>query len=677
MGKKLFKSITDLGMKPKGDESRTPARVKHDELIVDESAAFPDPLEFDDREAEELSQEISQTLTATQERAAKYAKPTVEFEEIAAADDTSYLKMMAEQTGMRYLDLSSYGRPPDELIQMLEAEQAKSLGVIPVYEREDGVVVFAVSDPSNPMITDDLHAIIDQEIEAVIAVEGEIAERIEQYYGMGEESLDSLVAQVEEIDSAGIVRSGSQVEEFDLTDLDSERLNDAPVIKFVNLLLLKAISERASDIHIEPFPNLIRIRYRVDGILKEIPSPKRSMLSGIVSRIKVMAMMNITENRLPLDGRVKLVIEGREVDLRVSTVPTVHGEAVVMRVLDKSMMMIGISQIGMTDELLERYNRHIMKPNGIVLVTGPTGCGKTTTLYAALNEINDPGEKLITVEDPVEYELKGITQININETVGLTFSKCLRAILRHDPDRVLVGEIRDVETAQIAVQAALTGHLVFSTLHTNSAAATMTRLIDMGVKPFLITSSVEAIVSQRLVRTICSNCRVPYTPNETELSDFALTPEEITDQQFFYGEGCADCGHSGYRGRMGLFELLEINDEMRELILDQGSTDELQEMSQRNGMTTMRQDGWLKISLGLTSFEEVARETPKDSAFEPYRPESEDIAEEQAETSGESKEAKPPIEKKATPKLDDQRMAVEGEAGARIYEVGDAQKTAS
>jgi type II secretory ATPase GspE/PulE/Tfp pilus assembly ATPase PilB-like protein len=362
-------------------------------------------------------------------------------------------------------------------------------------------------------------------------------------------------------------------------------------------------------LHIEPFAGQLRIRYRVDGVLREIPSPPKSLQLGLLSRLKVMATLNISESRRPQDGRIRLNIEGREVDLRVACVPTVHGESIVMRVLDKSAMMIGISQLGMQKEVLEPYLKRARKPNGIVLVTGPTGSGKTTTLYATLKEIFDPGSKFITTEDPVEFELPGIVQVNINARVGLTFAACLRSILRQDPDVILVGEIRDVETAQIAIQAALTGHLVMSTLHTNSAAATITRLVDMGVEPFLLTSTLEAIIGQRLVRTICPSCKSPYFPTDEELSEFGVTRDEVEGLEFMQGRGCDDCNFSGYKGRMGLFEMMEVTESIKELILQRATTDDIHAMAVHEGMVTLRQDGWLKICLGLTSFEEVTRHT--------------------------------------------------------------------
>ncbi len=632
-------------------------------------SAFPQ--EYFIADDQKLSEAINRRLAISQDSAAKVGESGIDLNSFTAVDG-DYLQSLSEQTGFRLLNLADQKRPTNDVVRLLTAEQAKRLMAVPVGLNEEGVVIIAIADPPNTTVTDDLHAIVGREIEPVIAAAHDIKERIEQYYGLGDETLDDIVAKDEEPEEV-MATANTGVTEVDLTDVNA-LINAPPVIKLVNALLAKAVHERASDIHIEPFANVIRIRYRVDGVLREIPSPPRNMLSGLVSRIKVLANMNISESRLPQDGRVKLVVEGREVDLRCSTMPTSHGEAIVMRVLDKNMMMIGISQIGMSEEMLSRFMKHLEKPNGIVLVTGPTGCGKTTTLYAALAEIKDPGDKLITVEDPVEYELPGIVQVNINENVGLTFAKALRSILRQDPDTVLVGEIRDVETAQIAVQASLTGHLVFSTLHTNSAAATVTRLVDMGVEPFLITSSVQAVIGQRLVRTVCPTCRVPYRPTPDELEEFEVTAEDIRDKTFYHGEGCHDCGHSGYKGRMGIFELLEITDEIRDMILDHAGTDEIQEVAHRNGMITMRKDGWLKVCLGLTTFEEVARETPRDSVHKAYEEssgesEGESVAGATAESpkplaqSSGSSTLEPP-----KPQLTVAGTSVENEAAARVLD---------
>ncbi|HRR31920.1 MAG TPA: type II secretion system ATPase GspE [Candidatus Sumerlaeia bacterium] len=520
------------------------------------------------------------------------------------------LQILSKQAGLPYVHLNDYKVGGPEILKLIPAQLARTYKVFPLRFEPDGSLLLAISDPLNITIVDDLRLLLEKNITPVVAGEDDIMDNIDLYYGMGDETIEKMVEEFEKEDTGTIelVSAG----EMDLSDL--ERIaNEPPVIKLVNLLLIQAIKDRASDLHVEPFGGMLRIRYRVDGVLREIPSPPKSLQLGLCSRLKVMANLNISETRLPQDGRIRLTIQGREVDLRISTVPTVHGESIVMRILDKSMMMLGVSQIGMTKEVMERFLKIIHKPNGIVLCTGPTGCGKTTTLYSALNEINNPEDKIITTEDPVEYEVPGIIQINVNAKVGLTFAACLRSILRQDPDIILVGEIRDLETAQTAIQASLTGHLVFSTLHTNSAAGTITRLVDMGVEPFLITSTLEAVVGQRLVRTICPNCKRPYMPSAQELEDFGVLPEEVADVEFFKGIGCDDCSYTGYKGRMGIFELLEITEEIRDLILRRASTDEIQAMALHQGMSTMRQDGWLKICLGMTTFDEVARQTPQES----------------------------------------------------------------
>jgi type II secretion system protein E len=499
---------------------------------------------------------------------------------------------------------------------MIPSDLVRSWKVFPVkFEKETGTLTVAISDPLNVRVVDDLRMMMNtadvREIEAVVAKEDEITDYINIYYGVGDQTLDQVVEGLDSGDQdAGITGGGAGA--IDLSDLGKIQAQE-PIIRFCNLLILQAVKERASDIHIEPFSGVLRIRYRTDGMLREIPSPPKSWQAGVLSRLKVMSVMDIAETRRPQDGRIKLVIDGREVDCRVSSLPVVHGECIAMRLLDKSAMMVGVSQIGMTDAVLEKFMRLVQRPNGIMLVTGPTGSGKTTTLYAALNEINEPTEKIITTEDPVEYQLEGLVQVNINPKVGLTFARCLRAILRQDPDVILVGEIRDSETAQIAIQASLTGHLVFSTLHTNSAAATISRLIDMGVEPFLITSTLAGIIAQRLVRMTCARCRAPYKPTAEELAEFGTTPEEVGDITFMKGRGCDECHGTGYKGRIGIFELLEVTEEIQNFILNQGTTDEIHDTAVEQGMTTMRQDGWLKICLGVTTFEEVAKHTPKEN----------------------------------------------------------------
>ena len=400
------------------------------------------------------------------------------------------------------------------------------------------------------------------------------------------------------------------LEEEDEDFGDLERIaNEAPIIKLVSLLLLQAIKDRASDLHLEPFENSFRIRYRVDGTLHETMPPPRHLQTAIVSRLKVMAQMNIAERRLPQDGRIPLSMADREIDLRVSSLPTVNGESIVMRILDKTMMKMGLEQIGLLEDTLDVFEDLIKNPNGIILVTGPTGCGKTTTLYAALDRIYNPTLKIITTENPVEYQLDGVVQVNINASVGLTFASCLRSILRQDPDVIMVGEIRDLETAQIAIESALTGHLVLSTLHTNDAPSAVTRLVDMDVEPFLVTSSVIGVVAQRLVRTICSNCKEKYQPKEELFLEMEKSPEDVKGLSFYRGRGCVECNYSGYRGRIGIFELFRMSEKIYDLVLKKEPSSAIRRQARAEGMRTLREDGWEKITMGLTTLEEVVRGT--------------------------------------------------------------------
>lgn len=532
-----------------------------------------------------------------------------------AESSQDMLRALTEKVGLPYRDIKDYkleeGEKMDRLTSFIPGSTARELRVFPVDETTDDppVLTVAIADPLDITIVDNLRLMLpEHEIEAVVIDEQDIIDAIDTYYGIGDEDIDEVIQELNiqdtgKTDDIGGTRSGE-------VQIDLEELASAPpVIKLVNLILIRAIKDRASDLHIEPFGGIVRIRYRVDGVLREIPSPPKSLQLGMMTRLKVMASLNISESRRPQDGRIRLNVEGREVDLRVACVPTVHGESIVMRVLDKSAMMIGIEQLGFQEDVLKAFLKRCRKPNGIVLVTGPTGSGKTTTLYATLREVFESGEKFITTEDPVEFELPGIVQVNINSKVGLTFAACLRAILRQDPDTILVGEIRDVETAQISIQAALTGHLVLSTLHTNSAAATITRLVDMGIQPFLLTSTMEAIVGQRLLRTICPTCKAPYFPTDEELEDFGVERDEVEDITFYQGRGCDDCNFSGYKGRIGIYEVMEVSESIKELIIQGATTDDIHAMAVHEGMVTLRQDGWLKICLGVTTFEEVTKHT--------------------------------------------------------------------
>lgn len=557
-------------------------------------------------------------LPLTPDEAGGRIKPGDRLPGLEVSQETDMLQLLSDQAGLRYVRLSDYPKATitPELLHTIPSELARSWKIFPIEMRsQESTIVIAISDPLNVRVVDDLRLFLQsdkvQHIEAVVANEEEIVDYINLFYGVGDQTLDEMVEQFESEDSSSGLE-GRREGTLDLSDLE-KITQEEPIIRFCNLLLLQAIKERASDIHIEPFQNVLRIRYRVDGVLREIPTPPKTWQLGILSRMKVMANIDIAETRRPQDGRIKLTIDGRDIDCRLSTLPVVHGECLVMRLLDKTMMQVGVQQIGMTPDVLENFMKIVERPNGILLVTGPTGSGKTTTLYAALNEINEPTEKIITTEDPVEYQMDGLIQVNINTNAGLTFARCLRAILRQDPDVILVGEIRDSETAQIAIQASLTGHLVFSTLHTNSAAATISRLIDMGIEPFLITSTLAGIIAQRLVRMTCQRCRAPYRPTPEELSEFGTTIEEVADITFFKGQGCSECGQSGYKGRIGIFELMMITDEMQNLILEHATTDQLHDLALSQGMKTMRQDGWLKICLGVTTFDEVSHHTPRET----------------------------------------------------------------
>lgn len=527
-------------------------------------------------------------------------------EDMGLVTDEQVAQALAEQMHKQTVVLQDVQLNP-ELLDKISETMAQMYRVIPVKFQDDTLTV-ATCDPQNLTIEDQLRTFLGYRIEMAVATPRDIEAAIKRYYDSDSESLEKLVASLEddpELEAAAKALSG---EKFDLTA--AEALADAvPVRKLLNMVLLLAIKDHASDIHLEPFEDEFRIRIKSEGVLYEMVPPPRHLAFAITTRIKVMANLDIAERRLPQDGRIELIVGGHAVDLRVSVLPTLFGESVVMRVLDRSVVNLSLNNVGM-DESTMKHFRHIMeKPNGIVLVTGPTGSGKTTTLYSALSELNVISEKLITTEDPVEYDIDGIVQIPIDHEIGVTFAACLRAILRQDPDKILVGEIRDIETAEIAVQAALTGHLVFSTLHTNDAPSTITRMKDMGVPTFLITACVEAILAQRLVRRICTKCREETKPTADMLLDLGLKPEVLETTKFFKGRGCDNCNNTGYKGRIGLFELMVMNDELREMILHNTTTDELRETARRYGMISLRDYGIDLMSKGITSIDEVIRET--------------------------------------------------------------------
>lgn len=520
--------------------------------------------------------------------------------------DEQLAQALAEQMGMQAISLADVVVPP-EVLNYVTEPMANMYRIIPLSFR-DNTLTIAMCDPQKIQILDELRSFLGYDIRAVVATEFDIKQALDRYYSTTEsvESLIDNLANDEELAKAAELagRAGA----FDLTSVEA-LADSAPVRKLLNMVLLLAIKDHASDLHFEPFENEFKIRIKADGVLYEMVPPPRHLAFAITTRIKVMANLDIAERRLPQDGRIELTVGGHPVDLRVAVLPTMFGESVVMRVLDRSVVRLDLNAVGMNAETLAGFREVIQKPNGIILVTGPTGSGKTTTLYSALNELNHISDKLITTEDPVEYQMDGIIQVPIDASIGNTFAHCLRAILRQDPDKILVGEIRDPETAEIAVQASLTGHTVFSTLHTNDAPSTVTRLRDMGVPPFLITATVEAILAQRLVRRICVHCKDETRPSSDLLADLKLTSDDIRGKKFYRGKGCEACNNTGYKGRVGLFELMIINDDLRDMIMRNASTDDLRDRARSYGMVALRDAGMNAVYAGTTTVEEVVRET--------------------------------------------------------------------
>ncbi len=510
---------------------------------------------------------------------------------------------LAEQCGMPVVNLAETTIPP-KVLELVPQTMAELYKIMPVSLRND-VLTVAMSEPQNLGALDDLRNFLGYDVRGAVASHTDIQKAIEKYYSASkEESIEDVISQME----AEFDGSGKRSKAYDIGSED-ELANSTPIRKLLNMVLLLAIKDKASDIHLEPFEEEFKIRVKADGVLYEMVPPPRHLANAIVSRVKVMANLDIAERRLPQDGRIELSVGGNPVDLRVSVLPTMFGESVVMRVLDRTVVQLDLNKIGMDTTTLTRFRQFLQTPNGIVLVTGPTGSGKTTTLYSALNELNDIETKIITTEDPVEYDISGLVQVPVNNDIGVTFANVLRAILRHDPDVILVGEIRDFETAEIAIQSALTGHLVFSTLHTNDAPATITRLRDMGVPPFMITATVEAILAQRLVRRICSDCRTEFEPSDELLMELQLPIQQARKYRFYYGRGCARCNNGGYKGRCGLYELMGVTDDIRDMISSNASTDELRNLARSQGMTTLRESGLKQIFDGVTTIDEVVRET--------------------------------------------------------------------
>ncbi|MCX7887141.1 MAG: type II secretion system ATPase GspE [Verrucomicrobiae bacterium] len=517
--------------------------------------------------------------------------------------ETDVTKCLATQFNMDVISLADY-TIPDEVLAMVPRDVARRYKILPV-AKHDRTLTVAISDPTDVETIDSLRYILKVNVEPVVATKAEIEAALKRYYGGTDGTMDDLIGTLADEQQVVVTKPFGQ-EEIPETEAD------APIIKLVSLLIMEAHRNRASDIHIEPLEKRLRVRYRIDGILHEVDNPPKRLQAAIISRIKLMAGMSIAEKRIPQDGRIQFPMRDRILDLRVSCLPTNHGETIVMRILDKQSLLLGLGDLGFFSDQQEIMERLIALPDGIFLVTGPTGSGKTTTLYACLNAINKPDRKIITVEDPVEYQITGINQVQVNPEINLTFAAALRSILRQAPNIIMIGEIRDLETANIAVQASLIGHLVFSTLHTNDAPSAVTRLIDIGVKPFLVASSCRGIMAQRLVRKICQKCKEPYTPTPYEMQVLKLDPRELEKTTLYRGRGCPDCGKTGYRGRTGIFEIFVLNEEVRQLIYERVSAHVLRARAREMGMRTLREDGVRKIMAGITTTEEVISVTQTD-----------------------------------------------------------------
>jgi len=516
-------------------------------------------------------------------------------------DESGFYRTIAEALGAEYVDLSDKEISPT-ILKLIPSGLARLHRALPIGLSGNTLRV-ALADPLDPRAAEDLRFALGKDVDVVIAPTEQIDNRIKEHYGADTTSMEEVLKQLGEAGEMLQIRGDETA-----AAVEAEA-NATPIIRFVDLILYQAIQDRASDIHFEPFENEFKIRYRVDGALYEMSPPPRHLALPVISRVKVMANMNIAERRLPQDGRIQKNIAGRHVDLRVSTLPTQFGESVVLRVLDRTTVNLDLEMLGLPEYVHNYILEIINRPNGIFIATGPTGSGKTTTLYSCLRKINTIDSKLLTAEEPVEYDLEGIVQVPVNEAIGLTFARVLRAFLRQDPDRIMIGETRDLETAQIAIQASLTGHLVFTTLHTNDAPGAITRLIDMGVEPFLISATLEAVLGQRLLRSICPDCRAPYQPNESVLAQLELSKRDIGDRKFFYGKGCDACHDTGYKGRKGIYELMKITDPLRELVNERAPTVVLKQKAIELGMVTLRRDGLRSIFAGDTTIEEVLKYT--------------------------------------------------------------------
>lgn len=513
------------------------------------------------------------------------------LEDAGYFDRATMLDLIARNLNVECVQEIPEAIDPD-ILRILKPDQAHKYGIVP-YRADPNKVWFLAKDPLNFSVVDDLSFTLRRDVELAVCDPVQMDGAIVKFYGEQHSSIEDILSEID----------------LESLDGDDSSANQAPIIRFVDVVLQEAVKAKASDIHFEPFEDQFRIRYRIDGALYEMAPPPKSLANAVTARVKVMSSLNIAEKRIPQDGRIKTTIGGRPIDLRVSTLPTQFGESVVLRILDKGVVNLDLENLSMEPDIMNGIRELVNRPNGIFIVTGPTGSGKTTTLYSALREVNTVDVKILTAEDPVEYEIEGIMQVQINHQVGLTFASALRSFLRQDPDTIMVGEIRDLETGQIAVQASLTGHVVLATLHTNDAPGAVTRLVDMGLEPFLISASLEGVLGQRLLRRICRHCRTAYEPDQNVISMLQVDPLEIAEKQFFYGKGCSECNRTGYKGRQGLFELMMINDSVRELITKKAPTLVLKQKAIENGMRTLRDDGLRCIFDGLTTIEEVLKYT--------------------------------------------------------------------
>lgn len=557
------------------------------EILVAEGKLDPDDLDMALREHHKTGERIGSVLI-----------------KMGLVGEEDVLKALAKQLNIPYVKLTEI-QIPKEVISSVQAKLVTHYNFVPV-AREDNVLRIAVSDPLDIHLLDDLRLILKTEIEPVVASEKEIRETIKKYYGIGADTVEQLVDDEKQIPTL-------EVEKSEIEDIEN-MAEDASIVRFVNQLIAEAFADRATDIHIEPLENELRVRYRIDGVLYEaaIPPSIKKFQSAIISRVKIMADMNIAEHRLPQDGKIKIRMGDKDYDLRVSSIPTPYGESIGIRILSRDTDLCRLDRLGFDEEHQRLLRELIKKPHGIILVTGPTGSGKSTTLYAALSEINTVDKKIITIEDPIEYRIHGASQIQVQPEIGLTFARCLRTILRHDPDVIMVGEIRDQETAQITIRTALTGHLVFSTLHTNDACSAVTRLLDMEIEPFLIASSVLGILAQRLVRVLCPECKTPYTPPKEALDQVNLLREDVSGLTLYRPVGCEKCRYTGFRGRTAIYEMVRMNDELRDLIMQRASANVIRKAAIKHGMRPLRLDGWNKVKQGITTIDEVLRVTLED-----------------------------------------------------------------